>query len=148
MVPSAWFHARNAMSLWPVFHWNFFLLYCSLGKTCVFKNTDNQDRWEPSWVRDSTKLSLHRWECAPQKLPASVTGQSNTASGKGPVLGLHLSPGGGPNARYLCTFPVRGELASRESSEHWNSEERVCLPGLLIDGNRITRRTISKQSQL
>jgi hypothetical protein len=26
-------------------------------------------------------------------------GQSNTASGKNPVLGLHLRPGGGPNTR-------------------------------------------------
>jgi hypothetical protein len=29
----------------------------------------------------------------------SVTGQSNTASEKDPVLGLHLRPGEGPNAR-------------------------------------------------
>jgi hypothetical protein len=95
-----------------------------------------QNRREPSCFRESTKLSLHRWECAPQKLTASVTGQSNTASGKGPVLGLHLRPGWGPNARYLCTFPVRGELACRECSDHWNWEERASLPDLLIDGNR------------
>ena len=103
--------------------------------------------WGPPWFRDSPELSLHRWECAPQKLTASVTGQSNTASEKGPVLGLHLQPGGGPNARYLCTFPVRGELAYRECSDNWNSEERASLPGLLIDGNRINRGTISKQRQ-
>ena len=30
---------------------------------------------------------------------ASGTGQSNTASGKDHVLGLHLRPGGGPNTR-------------------------------------------------
>ena len=30
---------------------------------------------------------------------ASMTGQSNTASGKDTVLGLHLRPGGGPNTR-------------------------------------------------
>ena len=30
---------------------------------------------------------------------ASVTGQSNTASGKDTALGLHLQPGGGPNTR-------------------------------------------------
>jgi hypothetical protein len=28
-----------------------------------------------------------------------LPGQSNTASGKDPVLGLHLRPGGGPNTR-------------------------------------------------
>ena len=25
---------------------------------------------------------------------------------------------GGPNSRYLCTFPVRGELACREGSDN------------------------------
>ena len=44
--------------------------------------------------------------------------QSNTASGKDPVLGLHLQPGGGPNSRKLCTFPERGELACRDCSDH------------------------------
>ena len=55
---------------------------------------------------------------------------------------------GGPNARYLCTFPVRGELACRECSDHWNSEERASFAGLLIEANRITRGTISNQRQL
>jgi hypothetical protein len=27
------------------------------------------------------------------------------------------------NARYLCTFPERGEPACRECSDHWNSRE-------------------------
>jgi hypothetical protein len=107
-----------------------------------------QERRETSWFWDSTESSLHRWECGLLKLTASVTGQSNTSSGKGPVLGLQLRPGGGPNTRYLCTFPVRGELASRDCSDHWNSEEGASLPGLLIEGNRITRGKISKKRQL
>ena len=32
-------------------------------------------------------------------LSGQSAGQSNTASGKDPVLGLHLRPGGGPNAK-------------------------------------------------
>jgi hypothetical protein len=107
-----------------------------------------QHRQKTSWFPDSAESSLHRWECGLQKITPSVAGQSNTASGKGPDLGLHLWPGGGPNTRYLCTFPVREELAYRECSYHWNLEERASLPGLLIEGNKITRGTISKQRQL
>ena len=40
---------------------------------------------EPSWFQDSSKTSLCRWECGLQKL---------TASGTGPVSGLHLLPAG------------------------------------------------------
>ena len=42
-----------------------------------------------------------------------------------------------------CTFPERGDLACRDCSGHWNSEERACLPRLLIEGNKINRGTIS-----
>ena len=69
----------------------------------------------PLWFWDATELrnlvctgeSVHFWD-----LP------SNTASGKGPVLGPLLKPGGSPNTRYSVHLPIRGELASRESSEH------------------------------
>ena len=91
--------------------------------------------------KESTQVRVRTTETT-----ASVTGQ-NTASGKDPGLGLHLWPGGGPNAK-LCTFPERGELACKDCSDHWNSEERASLPGLLIEGNKITRGTISKQRQL
>jgi hypothetical protein len=40
---------------------------------------------EPSWSLDPTELSLHRCKCGLKKL---------TASGTGPVSGLHLLPGG------------------------------------------------------
>jgi hypothetical protein len=40
---------------------------------------------ETSRILDSTETTLHRWECGLQKL---------TASGTGPVCGLHLLPGG------------------------------------------------------
>jgi hypothetical protein len=29
----------------------------------------------------------------------------------------------GPNARYLCSFLARGELACRKYSKHWDSGE-------------------------
>ena len=44
-------------------------------------------------------------------------GQSNMASGKDPVLGLHLQPGGRSECQNLCTFTVRGELACREYTD-------------------------------
>jgi hypothetical protein len=40
---------------------------------------------ETSWFPDSAENSLHRWECGLQKI---------TASGTGPVSGLHHLPGG------------------------------------------------------
>jgi hypothetical protein len=50
--------------------------------------------------------------------------RSYTASGTGPVSGPTSSARRQvKNARYLCTFPARGELACREYSDHWNSGE-------------------------
>jgi len=49
--------------------------------------------------------------------------RSYTTSGTGPVLAFIFFQEAGPNARYLCTFPERGELACREYSDHYNSEE-------------------------
>jgi hypothetical protein len=51
------------------------------------------------------------------------------------------------NARYLCTFPSRGELACREC-QTTETQEIASLPGLLIETNRITRGTSSNQRQL
>jgi hypothetical protein len=44
--------------------------------------------------------------------------QKLTASETGLISGLHLLQEAGPKARYLCTFPTRGELACRECSNH------------------------------
>jgi hypothetical protein len=60
---------------------------------------------EPSWFPDPSKTSLCRWECGLQKLTASVTGQSNTDSGTGPVLGLHLLPGGKTECQISLHLP-------------------------------------------
>jgi hypothetical protein len=103
---------------------------------------------EPSWFPDPSETSLCRWECGQQKLTASVTGWSNTTSGTGPVSAFIFCQERSPNTRYLCTFPVRREFDCRVCSDHWNSEERARLSGLLIEANRITRRTISNQRQL
>ena len=59
---------------------------------------------------------LHRWECGLQRLTASVTGQSNTASGTGPILGLPLCPGG----RSKCQISV-----------HLPCKRRACLQRVL-----------------
>jgi hypothetical protein len=71
---------------------------------------------EPSWFQDPSKTSLCRWECGLQKLTASVTGQSNTASETGSVSGLHLLPG------------ARSE---RQISVHLPCENRPCLQSVL-----------------
>jgi hypothetical protein len=56
---------------------------------CIFFLSERSDKTkhlqETPWFLDSTKTSLHRWECGLQKL---------TASGTGPVSGFHLLPGG------------------------------------------------------
>jgi hypothetical protein len=49
-------------------------------------------------------LGLHGGQSAQVRVwttetTTSVTGQSNTAYGKNPILSLHLQPGGGPNTR-------------------------------------------------
>ena len=87
---------------------------------------------ETSWFPDSTETSLHRWECGLQKLTVSVTGQSNAASGKGPLLGIHLWPGGWSECqisvhlpckriaclqRMLCPLKLRGESYSPRSAD-------------------------------
>jgi hypothetical protein len=107
-----------------------------------------EHRQQTSCFQDSSESIVQRWECRIQKLTASGTGQSNSALVQVLFWAYIFGQERGPKARYLCTFPVRGELACREFSEHWNSEERASLPGLLIEANRITRGTISKQRQL
>jgi hypothetical protein len=71
---------------------------------------------EPSWFPDPSKTSLRRWEYGLQKLKASGTGRSNTASGAGPVLGLHLLPGG----RSECQISV-----------HLHCKRRACQQRVL-----------------
>ena len=51
---------------------------------------------EPSSFPGPSETSLYTWECGLHKLAASVTGWSETASGKGPFSGLHPLGGGRP----------------------------------------------------
>jgi hypothetical protein len=62
---------------------------------------------EPSWFPDSSETSLCRWECGLQKL---------TASGTGPVSGLHLLPGG---------------RSEQQISVHLSCKKRACLQTVL-----------------
>jgi hypothetical protein len=72
-----------------------------------------RDFWrEPSWFRDSTESSLHRLECALQKLTASGTGGSYRASEAVPFSG----------SRHLATFLARGQVSNqpgRSFPQHW-----------------------------
>ena len=103
---------------------------------------------QTSCFQDPSESILHMWECRIQKLTPSGTGQRNSASGQILLWAFVFDQEGGLKAIYLCTFPVREELAFRECSDHWNSEERASLPGLLIEANRITWGTSSNQRQL
>jgi hypothetical protein len=62
-----------------------------------------QYRREPSWFQDSDELSLHRWECAPQKLTASGTGRSHRATEAPPFS----------CPRHPATFLARGQVSTQ-----------------------------------
>jgi hypothetical protein len=52
------------------------------------------------------------------------------------------------SSRILDTCPARGKLACRECSDQWDSGERVGLPRMLTETNRITGGSRSSQRQL
>ena len=66
----------------------------------------------------------------------------------GLVSGLHLLPGGRSERKISVHLPCKRRASCRECSDHWNSEERASVPGLLIEANKIMRGTISNQRQL
>jgi hypothetical protein len=75
---------------------------------------------EPTWFPDPSKTSLRRLECGLQKLTASGTGRSHTASKADPISG----------SRHPGTFPARGEVSAlpgRALPEHL--EEPSWFPG-------------------
>jgi hypothetical protein len=83
------------------------VLYCC-GRTwwpwqLLYKKTFwPQHLEEPSWIPDSTKTSLPRWECGLKKLTASGTGRSHRASEEEHDSG----------SRHPGTFPARGEVSA------------------------------------
>jgi hypothetical protein len=70
---------------------------------------------EPSWFPDPSNTTLCRWECG-LELTASVTGRRDTASGTGPVSGLHLLP---------------GDRSEHHVSVHLPCKRRACLQRVL-----------------
>jgi hypothetical protein len=73
-----------------------------------------QHQWKTCWFWDSAESRLNRWQCGLRKLTASVTDQRNTASGKGPGLGLHLRPGRRSERQISVHLPCQ-----RRPSLHW-----------------------------
>jgi hypothetical protein len=63
---------------------------------CMGKGVEN--RGQPFLVQARARELLRRHHLRLQTT-GHLPGQINTASGKDPVLGLHLQPGGGPNTR-------------------------------------------------
>jgi hypothetical protein len=79
---------------------------------------------------------------------ASGTVRSDTLSGRGPVLSLHLQSVG----RSKGQLPVQPSLQEKsfpaESTLITETQEKDTLAGLLIKANRITGGTSSNQRQL
>jgi hypothetical protein len=73
-----------------------------------------------------------------------LLGQAEATQVLGQALfqALIFSKEAGPNARYLCNFPVSRDTLNTEI------QERASLPGLLTEANRITGGTSSNQRQL
>jgi hypothetical protein len=68
-------------------------------------------------------------------------GRSNIASETGSLSGLHLQPGGRTELQFSAHLPAESILTTE-------TKERVGLPGVLTEANRITGGTISSQKQL
>ena len=69
----------------------------------------------------SEHLGEPSWSQIPQRLVCageSADYRSYTASGQARFQSYISSQKAGPNTRYLCIFPARGELACREYSDH------------------------------
>jgi hypothetical protein len=60
-------------------------------------------------------------------------------------LSLHPQPGDRVDPQTLCTFPTRGELASREGSDP-GTQARVGLPGMLTEANNHRRNKIQPET--
>jgi hypothetical protein len=103
---------------------------------------------EPFWLLHPSETSLHRGECGLQKLTAFGKGQSDTVSGRGPVLGLHLLPEGMSECQISVQPSLQEESSPAESALTTETQERTSLPGLLIEANIITGRTSSNQRKL
>jgi hypothetical protein len=68
----------------------------------------------------------------------SVDYRSYTDSGISTVSGLHLLPGG-RSEHHMCPPTLQEESLPAENALTTETQERVSLPGLLIEANRITR---------
>ena len=68
-------------------------------------------------------------------------GRSNIASGTGSHSGLHLQPGGRAELQTSAHLPSESALTT-------GTQERVGVPGVLTEANRITGETSSTQRQL
>lgn len=85
-------------------------------------------RYLPHQRRGVCLGGLWPWEQVPcpsvTSLQVSVqTAEATHLLGQALFQAFISSKEAGPNARYLCTFPARGELTCREYSDHWDSGE-------------------------
>jgi hypothetical protein len=72
----------------------------------------------------------------------------NIASRTGPLLGLHLQPGGIADLQTSMHPSLQEESLPVESALTTETQERVGLPGVLTEANRITGGKSFSQRQL
>ena len=104
----------------------------------------NPDLWEPSppsCIQGPSETSLHRRAHRLQK-------QQNFLDRV--PLGLHLHPKGRSEFQtsVFCAPSLKGKSLLAESTLPTGIQERVWLPGVLTEANRITGGTSSSQRQL
>jgi hypothetical protein len=92
---------------------------------------------------------LYPWSLIDQSMQESMWGhRSNRASWTRSLRAFVFSQEVELSSRPLFIFPARGEIVCREYSDHRDWGERVGLPGVLSEANRITGGTSSSQRQL
>jgi hypothetical protein len=74
--------------------------------------------------------------------------RSNRASWTGSLLAFIFSQEENLSSRHACSFSARGESLPAESALTTRTQERVGLPGVLTEANKITGETSSSQRQL
>jgi hypothetical protein len=91
-------------TFWLQTYWH---LPCQREVSALARRALPEHLGDPCWFPDPSETNLHRRELGLQKLIDSVTGQTNTASGTGPVSGLHLLLGGRSKNQISVHLPCK-----------------------------------------
>jgi hypothetical protein len=101
---------------------------------------------EPSWIPDLWDTSLRRWECALQKVHSFWDRQKRHSFWGRPCFGPSSSVRRQIWMPDICAPSLQEESSPAEST--LTTQERINLPGMLTEANRIMGGTSSKQRKL